>query len=184
MSTDNDLIQEKAAIAQARAELDQREEALAAKERARLTTVHRELVAKCRVAKQEHERLAAETEQLQREAFSARGKCENAEANLANAKASRPQPENYPTEEELRQFAGRVRRCETLVFRAQAEEREIVSKLEPGRFARNAAKEKLDRLADQEADLRAKLDPPQSQHAFATVTRQNHGVTIASNGHH
>lgn len=155
-----DLTQESISIAQTQAELDQRKEAIAAEQRKRLAAEHKVIVGEARVAKDEFEKLAAEADELQRQTFRTRNACENAERSLANHRASEPKASSYPTDEEMAIWRRELKRREAAVTRANESDGVAVRALLTARMARNISDERLQRLADREADMREKLAPP------------------------
>ena len=174
------LSEEERSILEAQAELDKRKAALEAEQqrikrsvdehfaeiarvnaeqkRELLREQHRAIVPQCRAAREEYEGLIGEAEQLQREHFQKSGARENAERQLLDCRRSKPAPESYPTDEELQAWSDKVKRREEAFSRANKAEGDVWRELEPARRARNAAREKYQRLADKEADLRERLN--------------------------
>lgn len=172
-----DVTKEARAIDEQQASLDLRKQALEAERRRLLEAEHKALRAECKLAQSEHKRLTDEAQQLQEQAFRTRSKVDYAQREVANWLASRPRPHTYPTDEELASWQRELRRREAAVKKAIELDAVPVQALLVARMARDAACEKFQRLEEQEADLRAKLDPP-GPRPWATTRVDSSGRAI------
>ena len=134
-------------------------QAIATERVVRLEVRHQALVTRCREAKDETADLALELEQAKFVFMADRGKLDAAIANAISTVEAKPKHESYPTPERFGIWNRNVSEARELQSQAERRYGDSYAYYLAVQWKWEAARERFEALAGEEADLREQLQP-------------------------